>query len=232
MNLYRTTSKEAPPFLASKWLHLDLLVDESEMRDLLQSLQPCLLFSSLGVQPIGKNVLDTEKFLEIWQRYVRTLQSGNIPQDADFRFFFTAMMTRDTGCVRAIDIQEDKEIIIPYEPIVQMQLHRFMYSQTDGKFRSMIFGKQSVSWGVRFSYPQLFQYPHTRTVEEALNPERFINAAIFSSIRQWIRDRTMPTPFIVDGSRINVPIRIGKECLPWINKHPELIERNIRVYTV
>ena len=233
MNLRRITAKEAPPFLASKWLHLDLLIDANEMLDLFsfirQHASNVFLFSTLGVQPRGQNFLEQEQFLAAWQRYITILQSGNIPQDANFRFFFTAVMTVTTDALRAIDIKDDKEIIMACEPIVQMQLHRFIYSQTDEKFRSMIFGENSISWGVRFSYPQIFQHPLTRMVEDSLEEQRFVNASIFATIRQWIRQCTMPTPFVIEEKRINVPIRIGKECLGWINNHPELIARNIYV---
>jgi hypothetical protein len=233
MNLCRVSPQQAPVFLASKWLHIDLLVDADQMKDLFSCLlalgADLALFSSMGLQPRGKNALSIEQFLAAWQKYIETLQSGNAPQDADFRFFFTAILTGETKAVKAIDIQGDKEIITPCEPVVQIQLHRFIYSSLDQTFRSMIFGRSSVSWGVRFSYPQVFQYPHVRHIEDALDEKQFVNARVFSSIRQWVRKHTMPTPFVVDEKRVNVPIRIGKECLSWINGHAELIERNIKV---
>lgn len=233
MNLIRVFPKETPSFLASKWLHLDLLIDVDEMKDLLASIMQrvgnLFLFSSQGVQPQGQNTLQIEQFLLIWEKYTGELRSGQIPKDSEYRFFFTAIVTCLAEAVRAIDLPQGKEIITPYEPIVQMQLHRFIYSKTDHTFRSMIFGAESISWGIRLSYPQIFQYPQTRAIEDALDEKRFPNSSIFSCIRQWIREHTMPTPFVVDGKRTNVPIRIGKGCLDWINTHQELVKKNIQV---
>src|SRR5262245_43042978 len=117
MNLCRISSRQAPPFLASKWLHFDVLVGADQMKDILQCTQRPFLFSTMGVQARGQNALPIESFLAVWQKYISTLQSGNIPQDADFRFFFTAIMTAAESAVKAIDIQGDKEIITPCEPI-------------------------------------------------------------------------------------------------------------------
>jgi hypothetical protein len=217
INLQRILPKDALQFLASKWLHLDFLVDQKEFETLF--CEPFFLFSTLGVQPQGKNTITKEQFLTTWQCYIDTIQSGSIVQDNDYRFFFTAILTQDLGAIRALDLPDNKEIIIPYEPIVQMQLHRFAYSEADGKFHSQAFGKTSVSWGVRISYPQLFQSPTSR---EVLAGNSFSNIKLFKHIQSWLREVSIATPFIVQGRRMNVPIRLGKNCLPWINKHSDL----------
>lgn len=229
MTLCRLAPKDAPKFMASKWLHLDLLVES--MGSLLESLGAHFQFSTLGVSLKGANCIERSAFVKTWQGYIDNLKQGIVTEDSALRFFCTSLLTSSLGAVRALDIGDDREIIIPYEPVVQMQLHRFSYSSLDHKFHSMAFGQNSISWGVRLSYPQLFQYPETRQVEDALDETRFINASLFFACRQWMRNNTRPTPFEVDGVRTNVPIRIGKECLSWINTHPELQARNLRVST-
>lgn len=230
MTLLSILPKEAPPFLASKWLHLDLLIETDSMKELLEHLpKPLYLFSTLGVQPRSGNAISHERFLQVWQSYLDVLKNGQSPPDCDFRFFFTACLSAELHALRAIDIGQDREIIAPYEPIIQMQIHRFSYSSIDDKFHSMAFSEKSISWGIRLSYPQLYQYPHTRQVIEALNEERFSNAKLFNILRRWIRHHTQATPFLVGGQRVNVPMRIDKACFSWINNHAELRNRGLQV---
>jgi len=227
MTLQRLLPKQAPTFLASKWLHIDLLTES--MESLFEAMPEFFHFSTLGVQEKGKNAIQRADFLSSWHCYISDLKNGKVSDDFRFRFFATSLFTTTLESIRALDIADDKEIIIPYEPCLQMQLHRFTYSSLDHKFHSMAFGQNSISWGVRLSYPQLFQYPHTRVVEEALDAERFQNATLFLAVRQWMRANTQPTPFEIKGMRVNVPMRIGKECFSWINNHPELKNRGLQV---
>lgn len=221
--LIRLLPKQAPNYMASKWIHFDLLVETAVMQDLLQHLgEPLHLFSVLGVANRQEHVISQNVFLDVWQRYIDTLKAGNIPNDADFRFYLTCALTKTLSALRAVDVGNNREIIIAYEPLLQMQIHRFTYSHQDATFHSMAFGDKSISWGVRISYPQLFQYPETRVVEDALNASTFVNAELFSKLRSWIRSSTQATPFMVDGKKVNNPMRIGKECFSWINNHAQL----------
>jgi hypothetical protein len=220
-------------FVASKWLHVDFLITHTEMGRLLAALEEehstLFLFSTLGVRKQGENQIVISEFLQACKEYEEALQKRAPIPDASFRFFFTGCITKYEDAVTKIALREDRESIIAHTPCLQMQPHRFSYSKLDGKFRSMVFGKSSVSWGIRISYPQLYQIPNTRTVEDALDEVRFPNAALFSSLRRWMRHNTLPTPIFVASKRVNTPFRIGKECMPWINKHPELGELQIHL---
>lgn len=222
--------KEAPVYLASKWIHLDLLVDKESFEGLLDSFGvPLYLFSTLGVGKKGSHEVSKEAFLDAWQRYIACIQEGRLPQEADFRFLFTLALTCDLGALRSVVIDAAREVIIPYLPLMQMQIHRFSFSKLDKKFHSMAFGEKSIFWGVRLSYPQLFQHPDTRQVEDALDETKFPNAALFSRLKSWMRQNSQPTPFVVDGKRENVPMRIGKSCFSWINRHPGLLDAGLSV---
>lgn len=222
----RISPRDAKPFLASKWLHIQLLIDADEMGELFKELQDFYLFSTMGIKPIGENTLSKEAFLGAYARYIELLKTGHTPNDADFRFFFTAVMTLSIDALQALDIAAGKEMIRPLEPCVQLQLHHFDYSLSDGKIRPMVFGKETISWGLQFSYPQLFQDPSTRDVVQA---NQYANFALFRKIQLWVRSSTLPTPFIIDGKMQREPIRIGKKCFSWIKNHPELSGRGLSV---
>ncbi len=221
---------KAPLFLASKWLHFDLLIDTENMRGLLAALgSPLFQVSTLGVAKKGSSLLNEKTFLEIWQRYLDVLKSGELPQDGEFRFFFTCCFTKYLEALHFLDVGSDREIVSPLEPLLQMQIHRFHYSKEDKKFHSMSFGEKSISWGVRISYPQLFQFPDTRIVEDATSEERFKNAALLLQLKNWVRSYTQPTPFLVDGKKIYQPMRIDKECLSWIDRHAHLRREGLQI---
>lgn len=220
---------KAPLFLASKWLHFDLLVDTSTMKELFSTLgKPLFQVSTLGVAKKGTSQIDEKTFLEVWQRYLDVLKRGESPNDAEFRFFFTSSFTRDLKALFFLDVGSDREIVSPIEPLLQMQIHRFHYSKEDAKFHPMSFGEKSISWGVRISYPQLFQYPDTRVVEDATKSQ-FINADLLIQLKNWIRRYTQPTPFIARGKKIYEPMRIDKECLSWIDCHAHLRREGLQI---
>ncbi len=229
-NIIRIQPKEAPTYLASKWFHFDLLVEVEELESLFASFGDFYMFSTLGVAAPGAHLLEKKAFLEAYGRYLDELKQGKVVVDGDYRFFFTACLTKTLNAIRAIDIGNNKEIITPYEPVLQMQMHRFSFSYSEMKFHSMAFGDKCISWGLRLSYPQLYQYPETRKVEDALDEERFVNAKLYSSIRPWLRAHTIPTPFVIDGKRVNDPMRLGKKCLPWIQHHAEMQIRGLNIY--
>ena len=157
------------------------------------------------------------------------LKKGERLQDEEFRFYFTTVFTSTLEAIQALDVLENREIISPKLPCLQLQHHRFDYSQMDGKFRSMVLGKDTISWGLQISYPQLFQDPNTRIVTSALNVKDFENAHLFKTFQEWIRKNTEPVPFIINDTVIRAPIRIGRNCFSWISKHPELIAKGIKV---
>jgi hypothetical protein len=227
--MLRVSAKEAIPYLVSKWLHIQFLIDQEEMSKLLDDLGEVFLFSTLGVKPVHENKMTKEYFLSVYNRYIELLRSKVKPTDEEFRFGFTALITSSLETVQALDVGQGREIICPKLPSLQVQHHRFDYSLTDKKFRPMVFGKDTISWGLQISYPQLFQDPTSREISSALDAKNFVNAALFKKFQEWIRKNTAPTPFEVEGSVVRVPIRIGKNCLSWAKGHPELAAKSLQV---
>jgi hypothetical protein len=102
------------------------------------------------------------------------------------------------------------------------------YSEEDQVFRPMSLAQDSLFWGLQFSYPQIFEHPDKGIVETASLP----NATLFHKVRKWSRDATVPTPMNHNGTRENIPIRLGKQCFPWINRHPGLIAKRLSVMEI
>ncbi|KIC75069.1 hypothetical protein DB42_AQ00490 [Neochlamydia sp. EPS4] len=220
--------KSSPvPYQASKWLSLAMLIDEDEIQTLFQALGDFKIFSIGKVEKSGEGQISHEVFLANYTQYIQSLKSRRTYEMEYFRTFFTSVLTFSADHLYALSIGNDRQLIRIAKPVVQLQLHTLDYSVADNKFRSMVLGKDPVSWGLQFSYPQLYQDPQTHAVYKV--GEAYANTALFRLIQQWQRKYTVPTPFLIKNKLINVPMRLGKKCFSWINQHPQLENRGLQV---
>lgn len=225
----RMSTVAEPTLQASKWQKCQVLLDDVEMERLFASLGAVELYLCGGVLEKGKENLPVSSFIEKYRAYIDQLKNGSVPDINEYRFFFSAFMTTTSEALYAIPVETDKLLVRVSKPIVQVQVLNFHYSDIDGSFHGGVFGKDSIVWGVQFSYPQLYQDAKTKQVDMVRNSSHFPNSLLFNKLQKWMRQNTMPTPFIVNGSIVNVPLRIGKQCLSWINNHPQLIKEHLSV---
>lgn len=204
---------------ASKYLKIQVLLDKEEMRHLLQTLGPA--FFAVVSEPVHANegVVSPEEFLEKYGDYLQTFKAE--------RRFFSSALSSTMEAFYSLPVGKEKILIKPIQPVVQLQAHQFFYSPLDGKFHPMVSSEESISWGIQFSYPQLYQDPKTRQVVKV--GAAFPNTPLFTALMKWMRNFTMPTPFEIDGKRINSPIRVGKKSLAWIKNHPQLKVKGIAI---
>lgn len=214
---------------ASKWLHWQVLLDEREMAALLEELGSFSIHivSTLVPQPHG--LVSKEEFLREYKLYVNALKNGHEPNEKQCRPFFSSIFTKDKEALYAMETG-GRYLIKPLLPVVQLQLHHVFLSSVDGKFYPMVHSADSITWGIQFSYPQIFQDPSTGAFGKVDAGPRFPNTPLFAEIAKWMRKHTLPTPFVVNGQKVNLPIRLGKSCWEWIVHHPHLLRKNIGVY--
>ncbi len=205
----------------SKWLKHQLLLSLEEMDALLTLLDPQIFIGSEIVSE--KNALVTkEKFLTIYQSYITALQTGNLPDITCARAAFSSILTKNADLLYAMQLGEERYFIRAIRPIIQLQIHQFFFSKIDATFHPMVLGKESVFWGLQISYPQIYQDPKTGAFCKVTATSEFPNTELFMKAAKWLRHATLPTPFLYEGKRINTPMRLGKDCFSWINKHPQL----------
>jgi len=209
-------------YQASKWLKLQALVSPGEMDTLVASFGEAATYYVGRVTPPQEPNRIKEAFSKQYFRYVTMLKEGRMPEAGDFRPYFSFALTLSEDHLDCIKIQDSRELLRVKKPVVQVQLHMIGYSRIEEKFRPMILGNNSIHWGVQFSYPQLYFDPQKRDVVNVFIQENFPNTQLFRNIQQWARKNTLPTPFLVGKRRVNVPMRIGKQCFEWINAHPSL----------
>ncbi len=215
---------------ASKWLQVQALLDEMEIVQLLDSMGDFHLYPMGALLEKGNEEISREKFFECYGLYIAALREGKVPQENDYRPTFTGAFTVDPDMVRLDPVADSRQIVRVMKPVIQLLPHRLGYSVIEEKFRPMVKGKESITWGIQFAYPQLFE--EEGTIYKVDESDMFPNTKPFRILQKWMRQNTVPTPFVVQGKKINVPIRLGKQCFSWINKHPHLIQKGITVWTL
>lgn len=217
MSLKVSSISEEGVYQASKFLKIQVLCDAEELKILFEQLKPFSIYSLSGLgtgEPIPPEI-----FLEKYSAWIEQLKTGSIPKDV-----LAWALTDDLSALWKQQVPGKGYLVKMAKPVVQIQGHYFTYSRVDGEFRPMTMGAGSIFWGLQFSFPQVYQDPKTMELCETGENR------LFQTIRKWSRDQTRPTPFVVDGKKTNVPIRLGKNCFSWINNHPQLIENQIGVY--
>jgi hypothetical protein len=224
----RVSSPEVEGILSvSKSLKFPVLLDAVEMEELFHELGGVTIYCVSEVVSQEKEVVSHTEFLAAYTIYVEALKRGEIPPIA--KRCFSAALTIDPTSLYAMQVGANRFLVKPLNPLIQMQHHAFFHSSVDGKFHSMVAGPESVMWGIQFSYPQLFKDPKTHQIAKVGVASQFPNTEYFLRLVKWMRKQTVATPFLVQGKRVNVPIRIGKKCFPWIGSHPQLAPRGLRV---
>ncbi len=226
-----STPHEEGIMQVSKSLTFQVLLDDTEMESLLYSLGSFQIF--IVSQPVGSDhgLLEKDQFIQAYRSYSSSLKNGVLPEEKAIRPVFSSVWTKEDTTLYALGVGEEKFLIKALKPIIQLQLHHLSHSKVDGKFHAMVQGKESITWGLQFSYPQIFQHPKTKEYSKVGNTPDFPNTPLFLALSRFLRQNTLPTPMIVDGRRMNLSVRLGKACFPWINSHPRLSENAFQVYT-
>lgn len=201
---------------ASKWIDCPLLLSETEMKSLLELLGQPYLF------PISRPLSPDLNFTNEYANYVAALEKGDKPKNLQ-----AYLMTNSLEAVYALQLSDGRELVRPYLPCILVRPHHVNFSPEDRKFRSKVYGENAITWGYTFSYPQFCLDPTTHDVEKV--DERYSNTPLFKQIQRWMRESTTPTPFLYKETKINAPIRLGKEALYLAKNHFQLKQQDLDV---
>lgn len=218
-----STPEKEGVYQGSKYLKFHVLCSAQELEKLFHQLSPFWIYRLTGLsdaEPIGQ-----DRFLAVYDSWIEGLKQGNVPTDAALKELLACAFTADLEALWKQPVPGNRFLVKVAKPLVQVQAHFFTYSPIDGVFRPMTMGSESIFWGLQFAFPQIYQDPKTMELREVEESE---NAQLFQKIKQWVKDETRPTPFLVEGQKINVPIRLGKSCFSWIFQHPQLTK--VKVY--
>lgn len=228
----RIGSPDETSLQASKWIKNPTLLEVEEMKMLFDALGPFHLFLCSGVIEQGKEEVSQADFLRHYAAYIDSLKEGRLPDPSSYRRWFSIILTGSAEAVYITPLEGNRGLVRIGKPIIQVQAHDITYSPVDGKFRSLVFGADSIPWGIQFSYPLLYRDEATMQIEQTRQSAELPNTELFHILQRWMRAHTIPTTFEVEGVVQAVPIRIGRQCLSWINQHIKLKEKGIRVHVI
>lgn len=226
--LRESTLAREGKLLVSKLFKIPVLLDTQELALLLEHLEKPSFYLITQICDKAEGILSADQFIKIYDSYICFLKEGHIPPQTLFHSPFSSALSCSQDLFYSIAIDEKRHLIKACKPVIQLQLNNIQYSKEDGSIRSQVFGQEGISWGIHFSYPQLYQDSHTQEIFDV--DDSFPNTAIFRRFQKWIRYNTMATPFVIEGKRMNEPIRLGKSCFSWINSHRQLKEKGIKIH--
>ena len=211
---------------ASKWLSFRALLDQDELEDLIAALPTFFIYNVSNLVTIEDASLSVEAFKNAHLAYISSLKEGKVPQES--KVFFSSIWTTSPKSIYAFPAKQEHYIIKPLMPVVQLSQHHFSFSPINETFHSMVHSQEAISWGLQFSYPQIYSNSIQGDVIEVLKNPDMPNTPLFRILSKWMRDRTRPVPFLFQGKRINPTFRIGKQCLTWIHHHPQLTHLEVK----
>ena len=89
--------------------------------------------------------------------------------------------------------------------------------------------KEAITWGLQFSFPQIYSNSIKNEVVEVYKDKNYTNTQLFKELAVWMRRQTLPTPFMYKNKRINAQFRLGKKCINWINTHAQLAHTGLTI---
>lgn len=209
----------------SKWIKLPLLLEVDELKELFHSIPSFQLYQVQKVTEEGGGKIDLTAFLNHYASYIDYLKNSLDPPSF-FIPLFSPVISADEKSLTVLPVEGRRQLYKPCLPVIQMQGHSIRYSHVDQSFRSQVFGSEGISWGIQIGYPQIYEDPKTHAIVQT---RALPNGILFHEIQRWVRKNTLPTPFLIDGVKQNMPIRLGKSCFSWINQHPQLKKQGIKI---
>ncbi len=211
---------------ASKWLTFRALLGPQELSGLIDALPPFLIYNTSKLTPFSETLIEMRSFKEEYCEYLHCLERGNFNKAPPC---FSSIWTTEPSSVYAFEVKKDQFIVKPTLPPVQLSHHQFTFSRESQTFHSMLHSHGVTSWGLQFSYPQIFSNSLGGEVIEVLKNQQMPNTALFLALSKWMRNETKPTPFLFEGKRLNSVFRVGKQSLQWAEKHLNLEPLRIKI---
>lgn len=212
----------------SKWISIDFLIDESEMASLFETLGSFELISPFSQHVENPHHLQKETFLKAFKEFSESLKKGVSPEYEDLKRFLFLMIMPSIEGIFLKPITDTKYALVFQNPYLEIKPITLTESLVDHTVRVAPLSKGQPWWGLRCSFPQIVQ--DSRTLKAAaISQNEHPLGQLFKKFRVWIREHTRSTPIVTDSKKVNHPIRLGKQCMSWIQKHPLLQASNIKV---
>jgi hypothetical protein len=205
-------------YRCSKWISHAVLFSLEELQQLLHVVAPCFFVPI--AEPVAKEnwSIPLEAIFEKYKEYIEGVNNAADLPSPQLRRFFSLGLTCCLTDLYAVPLSQDRIFIKPKRPIIQIQLYR-CYLSPEKEFHPMILHPSSFSWGLQFSYPQIYEDPKTHEFSKVLQEESFANTKLYKTIVSWIREHTKPWTVVIEGKKIAAPFRLGREAEDPLSYH-------------
>jgi len=122
---------------------------------------------------------------------------------------WTLALTRDESALRVQPICDDRVLLRPKEPVIEMAPAHFLFSKERKEFLPAPKSDKTFAWGISLRFPALYRDVETGKIQSTA---RHQNGELFREIRKWVRAVSDPVRFDIHGTMIVAPFRIGKNC--------------------
>jgi hypothetical protein len=207
-------------FQAAKWNSIQVLLDPDELKELCKL--PFEIFPLSGIDSLVDLPFSKERFVTSYAEIVNRLKSGEVNLQISQSSIRAVAWLEEGDAPAFQELKPSFFMARPQKPYVRVELHEMIFSEETFLFKPMIRSKESIFWGLQFSYPQIYQ-------ETSGAIQNSPKSLLFSKIRSWVRDFTVPTPIGKGDLKQNFSIRIGKKCFSWIDQHAQLNKFGLKV---
>lgn len=215
-------------YSASKWIFFPGLLDPVELEDLFNFLGQLFFFNVMAKVLPQDATFSKEQVVVHYKRYVEQLKQGICEPSKEMRAALSSVAVPSMQAVYALAFSDGKLLVRQKEPAIQLQLHAFRYSDLDRQVHPMVWGGDSIPFGVQLSFPKLFRDPKTQEVID-YKEESYPNRALFQGLTSWMRANSFPATFKIGGNRVVSTVRVGKKALAWVNRLPILKQVGMEV---
>lgn len=198
------------------------------MEALMKELPDFYLYVTAKVVSEKNERLSKESFLTEYRKAFIPLKAGL--QSLELRSLVSLSISNDESSFTRLILPEGRVLMQPTAPIIQLSPTFLSYSSQTKELRFGLYGTETLFFGMTLAYPQLYQENSGEIVDVDESP-RFANTALFYQLWRWLRTHTIPTPFLVEGRRVNMPVRIDRSSLGWLNTLAGLKERGLAIQT-
>lgn len=205
----------------SKWLTFRLLIDSQEMEEFISFCGEISMVNVAEVVSEKTALISRADFLSCYQSYVTSLAKGLEPKRSSLRPFFSLAWTASKEALCAFSLSEDRWMVKPISPVVQLSHHFFLFSPENQRFHSMACGHEGISWGLQFSYPQLYARSAEGKAHFSAKGKQ-PNGVLLQRMKQWIRQNTRPTRFFFQKQQLTAVFRISRRAAAWMADYPLL----------
>lgn len=215
---------------AAKWMYLRMLIDPSELRAFFDSIAPMFLVNISSVCLKEQLVISLEEFFYLYEEYINSLKKGITGSVKTKIQQGSWGLSKTLSPFYLMQFQDERFLAKLKTPVIRIKHFDFHHIPEQNAFIFTHHKEHSIPWGLECSFPQFYQDPVTHLPVEILKNHEDPNTRVFKSMQKWVRDSTLPVPFMVEGHKKVVPFRLGKKCFEWINLYPELRNRGLKLY--